>query len=65
MTGFNKSTVKDVSIKIVGPIGDVVSEWTLKGTWIKTSNFGDLDWSSSDAISIQCSLRFDYPILQY
>ena len=63
--GYADMYKKDVSIQIIGPVGDIVSEWTLKGTWVKSSNFGDLDWSTSDAVAIAVTLRFDYPILQF
>jgi hypothetical protein len=37
----------------------VVETWIFEGCWIKSSNYGDLDYSSSEAVTIQLSIRFD------
>jgi hypothetical protein len=38
----------------------VVETWIFEGCWIKSSNYGDLDYSSSEAVTIQLSIRFDH-----
>ena len=63
--GYSDFYKKDVDFQVLGPVGDIVEEWTLKGTWIKTANFGDLDFSSNDPVDITLSLRYDYAILQF
>ena len=42
--GYTDFYKKDVTINVLGPVGDKVEEWTLKGTWIVNANFNDLDW---------------------
>ena len=56
---------KDVVINVLGPVGDKVEEWTLKGSWIKEATFGDMDWSTNEVIGISLTLKYDYAILQY
>jgi hypothetical protein len=56
---------KDLNLSILGPVGDVVSEWIIKGAFIKTSNFGSYDWSNQDAITIEIGIGMDYCILNY
>jgi len=64
--GYAEMYKKDVTFYSLGPVGDKVSEWTLKGCWIAESNFGDYDWSNtSDAINITLSLKYDYAVLRY
>ena len=63
--GYSDFYKKDVSIKVLGPVGDVVEQWTLKGAWIQAANFNDLDFSSSDPNEKTVSLRYDYAILQF
>ena len=46
-------------------MGDIVEEWTLKGTWISTVNFGALSFDASDPTDITVTLRYDYAILQF
>ena len=50
---------------MLGPVGDIVEEWTLKGCYIKEADFGEVDWTSNDVAGITLSLRFDYAILEF
>ena len=63
--GYSDFYKKDVTFNVLGPVGDKVEEWTLKGTWIKEATFGDLDWSTNDVVGISLTLKYDYAILQY
>ena len=63
--GYADFYKKDLSIQVLGPVGDVVEEWTLKGAWIQDATFGDLDFASSDPLEITCTLRYDYAILLF
>jgi hypothetical protein len=63
--GYSDFYKKDVTFQVLGPVGDVVEEWTLKGTWIQSANFNDLDFASSDPVDIELTLRYDYAILQF
>ena len=63
--GYSDFYKKDVVINVLGPVGDKVEEWTLKGAWIKEASFGDLDWSTNDPVGISLTLKYDYAILQY
>jgi hypothetical protein len=63
--GYSDFYKKDITINVLGPVGDKVEEWTLKGAWIQSANFNDLDWSSSDPTEISLTLRYDYAILQF
>ena len=64
--GYTDFYKKDVTINVLGPVGDKVEEWTLKGTWIVNANFNDLDWSNTtDPVDVTLTLRYDYAILQF
>ena len=63
--GYSDFYKKDVTIQVLGPVGDIVEEWTLKGAWIKSANFGTLDNTATDPIEVECTLRYDYAILQF
>jgi len=63
--GYSDFYKKELTLQVLGPVGDVVEEWTLKGAWIVTANFGDLDFSSNDPADITLTLRYDYAILQF
>ena len=63
--GYSDFYKKDVDFQLVGPVGDIVEEWKLKGAWIQDATFGDLDFSSSDPVDVTLTLRYDYAILQF
>ena len=63
--GYSDFYKKDVTFNLLGPVGDVVEEWTLKGAWVQDANFNDLDFASNDPVDIELSLRYDYAILQF
>ena len=63
--GYSDFYKKDVTFNVLGPVGDKVEEWTLKGSYITDAQFGDLDFASSDPVEITLTLRYDYAILQF
>ena len=40
--GYSDFYKKDVNMQVLGPVGDIVEEWTLKGAWIQDFSGGDL-----------------------
>ena len=36
---------KDITFNSLGPVGDKVEEWTLKGEYIQSENFSDMDYA--------------------
>jgi hypothetical protein len=64
--GYSDFYKKDVVIDIVGPVGDIVSEWVIKGAFIKNVGFGDLNFDNdSTAQNITLSLGMDYCVLNF
>ena len=63
--GYSDFYKKDVTINVIGPVGDKVEEWTLKGAFILTTNMGEMNWSEAGQMEIQVTLEYDYAILQY
>ena len=63
--GYAAFYKKDITFYLLGPVGDKIEQWTLKGAFITSANFGELDWSSNDPLSIELQLSFDYAILEY
>jgi len=64
--GYQDFYKKDLTINVLGPVGDKVEEWTLKGAFIETADFGEGDWADGgEAFTISLTLSIDYAILQY
>ena len=64
--GYHENYVKDITIKLLGPAGDIVEQWTGKNAFITEANFNDLDWSSgADPLDVGLTLQCDYWILEF
>jgi len=63
--GYAAFYKKDVNFYLLGPVGDKIEMWTLKGAFITSANFGDLDWSASELVNIEVTLAYDYALLEY
>ena len=63
--GYSDFYKKDVTINILGPVGDIVEEWTLKGAWVQSATFGDMTFEDNAPMEIAVTLRYDYAILQF
>jgi hypothetical protein len=64
--GYADFYKKDVDIYMLGPVGDKIEQWKLKGAFITNAQFGDLDWSNaSDPAEITLTLTYDYAILEF
>tara|TARA_Y100001973_G_scaffold92251_1_gene141763 strand:- start:825 stop:1310 length:486 start_codon:yes stop_codon:yes gene_type:complete len=63
--GYSDFYKKDIYIQTLGPVGDVVEEWILKGAFVQSANFGDMDWSSEAPANISITMVMDYAILNY
>jgi len=64
--GYSDFYKKDIVINVLGPVGDVVSEWIIKGALITEVNFGDYNWDDDGtAVNITVTVQPDYCILNY
>ena len=63
--GYSDNYKKDVTLNQLGPAGDIVGEWIIKGAFITDASFGDYDWSSSEVAEISVTMAMDYCILNY
>jgi hypothetical protein len=50
---------------MLDPVGAHVEEWTIKGAFITSADFGGLDWASDSPNEISLTLSIDSAILQY
>ena len=64
--GYSDFYKKDLTLNILGPVGDIVSEWILKGAQITDANFGDYSWDDENtAQTITMTVQPDYCILNF
>ena len=63
--GYSDFYKKDLTLDILGPVGDVVGEWIIKGAYVKTAAFGEYDWASEAAINLSVTIAMDYCVLNF
>ena len=63
--GYADFYKKDITFNMLGPVGDVVEEWELKGAYIKTADFGELSFEDSTPVEIALNIVYDYAILKF
>ena len=63
--GYADFYKRDIQLKMLDPIGTVIELWDIKGAFIKSANFGGLDYSGDDIMMIDLTLAFDNCVLQF
>ena len=63
--GYSDFYKKDIDIETLGPVGDVVENWILKGCYVQNASFGDMEWATDTPVNISLTLVMDYAILNY
>lgn len=64
--GYSDMYKKDLRIDVLGPVGDIVSEWVIKGAFIKTGEFGEYNWDTDNAAqNLTVTLGMDYCVLNF
>ena len=64
--GYADFYKKDIQCYMLGPVGDKIEQWTLKGAFINNAVFNDLDWANAtDPAEITLTLSYDYAVLEF
>jgi hypothetical protein len=64
--GYSDMYKKDLSFNVLGPVGDIVSEWIMKGCFITSAAFGEYSYDSPDtAVNLTMTVQPDYCILNF
>jgi hypothetical protein len=64
--GYADFYKKDIVLDVLGPVGDIVSEWVLMGAFIKSTDFGDYNWDTeAEAQNLTLTLGMDYCVLNF
>ena len=64
--GYSDFYKKDITFNVLGPVGDIVSEWVIKGAIITEVNWGDYNWDDDgNPVNITVTVQPDYCIFNY
>lgn len=58
--GYARQYKENVTLKMLDPVGAVAEEWEIIGAWPRETNYGELDYASSEAATISMTLRYDH-----
>jgi hypothetical protein len=47
--GYSDFYKKDITFKAIGPVGDIVGQWVVKGAFITNASFGDYNFDTENA----------------
>lgn len=63
--GYSDFYKKNITLNILGPVGDIVGEWVIRGAYVKSASFGEYDWSNDQYITIDMTVAMDYCELNF
>ena len=63
--GYSSFYKKEIKLRQLSPLGEIIEEWILHGTYITDANFGSLAWETEDVVSIELTLRYDWAFLNF
>ena len=63
--GYADFYKKDLILNMLGPVGDKVEEWIIKGAQITDAAFNDASWDSDEPIEITLTIQPDFCILNF
>lgn len=64
--GYSDFYKKDLTLNALGPVGDIVSEWVIKGAYIQKYSTNDFNWADGNVASeITLTLSYDYAVLNF
>ena len=56
---------KDLTLQVLGPVGDIVSEWVIKGAFITNMDQGGFDWATDETVELSMTVAMDYCVLNF
>lgn len=63
--GYSDFYKKDLKLELIGPVGDIVGEWIVKGAYVKNFKSGEYDWANDQAITLNLTITMDYCLLNF
>jgi hypothetical protein len=63
--GYADFYKKNFDIFVLGPVGDKIENWKIWGAYIKSVQFGDMDWATETPVEIALTIAIDYAVLEY
>lgn len=63
--GYAAIYKKQIALKLLDPVNNVVEKWIMHGVFPVSGDFGSLDYANSDPVEIRLELSMDYATLEF
>ena len=63
--GYSDFYKKNLQLDVLGPVGDIVSQWVIQGAFIVNADFGQYDWSVDEVVDLSITVAMDYCVLNF
>jgi len=63
--GYADFYKKDLILNMLGPVGDKVEEWVIKGAQITDVTFNEVSWDTDDVVEVTLTIQPDFCILNF
>ena len=63
--GYSDLYKKDLTLQVLGPVGDIVSEWVIVGAFIIDMDQGGFDWATDETVELSITVAMDYCVLNF
>ena len=63
--GYSDYYKKDLTLDILGPVGDIIGQWLILGAFAKEASFGEYNFENSAAVEISVTVAMDYCVLNF
>ena len=63
--GYADFYKKDLILNMLGPVGDKVEEWVIKGAQITDATFNEVSWDTDEVVEITLTIQPDFCILNF
>lgn len=63
--GYADFYKRDIQLKMLDPVGNVVQLWDIKGCQLTSVDFGENDYTTAELTEIAMVIRYDNAVLQF
>ncbi len=65
LRGYVSMYKKNLTLELLDGVKNSIQKWVLIGSWIVSTNLGDLDYTDSNTVDVTLTFRYDWPRREY
>ena len=63
--GYAEFYKRNLDFYMLGPVGDKIEQWSIKGAFINSADFGDVSFDSNEPVTVELTLSYDFAVLEF